>query len=154
MRAETQKMMDDLGVTLVSHQDSWLSWIINWLQAKFNNVDNWSRMVWMTIDPHIYAPSRDIPMQDAHWCDSLIRHELAHIVQQRRLGKYKWILKYLLFADFRCNAEINAYMVQFQDGLMDIDMIIEVLSTMYRVGLTRTQLRARIVMVATERGIV
>lgn len=47
--------------------------------------------------------------------EALIKHEETHMRQQAEIGVEKWWELYLLFADFRCSQEVEAYQNQYRE---------------------------------------
>jgi hypothetical protein len=146
MRLDTQQELKALGVTVVCHEKSVLSWAISLFHRIFSGIPHWHEQVCMTIDPKIYVPSLVLDYADqkisADFYDAVLRHEMVHIKQQRSKGKYIWLLMYLALPSFRLHAEIEAYRVQFDAGMMDIGMIVDSIDGMYKVGVSRDKLRS------------
>jgi hypothetical protein len=80
-----------------------------WLRAC---TKNWQ---WVTIDPKIYHPPRQNPQER----QAIIEHEKVHLAQQRRMGKYKWIIKYVAAKRFRLGQEMEPIVVELSNTPLD-----------------------------------
>lgn len=69
---------------------------------------------WVTIYPHIYVGEAYWRDPSDTWWTPLIAHELVHMERQRKLGKFTWLLKYLLFKRFRFREELQAIAAELQ----------------------------------------
>jgi len=58
--------------------------------------------------PFIYVPNEALPCQDAISRETIMHHKMQHIRQQRRHGKWKWLLLYLTNKAFRLHNEAEA----------------------------------------------
>lgn len=63
------------------------------------------------IYPNIYV------REGWQYTDWLIEHEKLHIKEQKEMGVYKWLFKYLVNKEFRYQAELRAYKVSIAHGL-------------------------------------
>jgi hypothetical protein len=63
---------------------------------------------WVTIDPKIYYPPRLEPTGHL----AIIEHEKVHLLQQREMGKYKWMIKYIASKKFRLDQEMEPIAVE------------------------------------------
>ena len=69
---------------------------------------NWQ---WVTIDPNIYYPPHLAPTN----YPAIIEHEKIHIAQQRRAGKYRWLIKYIASKKFRLNQELEPIVIELSN---------------------------------------
>ena len=76
-----------------------------WLRAC---TKNWQ---WVTIDPNIYHPPHLVPAS----YPAIIEHEKTHIAQQRRAGKYRWLIKYIASKKFRLNQELEPIVIELSN---------------------------------------
>ena len=70
--------------------------------------------------------------------NALVKHELTHVAQMKATGTVKWWLLYLFSPLFRQSAEVEAYKVQIQYGML-LSEAAQFLSTRYRLGITYQQ---------------
>ena len=63
---------------------------------------------WVAIDPNIYYPPDRNPLE----YPAIIEHEKAHLLQQREIGKYKWLIKYIFSKNFRLSQELGPIVVE------------------------------------------
>jgi hypothetical protein len=73
-----------------------------WLKAA---TKKWQ---WVAIDPKIYYPPHLEPTSYL----ALIEHEKIHLLQQREMGKYKWIIKYVVSKKFRLSQEMEPIAIE------------------------------------------
>jgi hypothetical protein len=70
--------------------------------------------------------------------NALIKHELKHVEQMKNVGTFKWWFLYLFSPLFRQSAEVEAYKVQIENGML-LSEAAQFLSTMYHLDLTYDQ---------------
>jgi hypothetical protein len=63
---------------------------------------------WVTLDPRIYHPPRIDPLSRP----AVMAHEKVHVAQQRRTGKYRWLIRYLTSKKFRLDQELEPIMAE------------------------------------------
>jgi len=73
-----------------------------WLRAS---TEDWQ---WVAIDPKIYHPPKLDPLK----YPAIIEHEKVHLSQQRKIGKIKWLIKYIMSKKFRFEQEMEPIVVE------------------------------------------
>lgn len=63
---------------------------------------------WVTIDPKIYYPKGIDPLSRL----AVIEHEKIHLLQQRKMGKIKWVFRYAVSKEFRLDQELEPIIVE------------------------------------------
>ena len=63
---------------------------------------------WVALDPNIYHPLSINPLD----YPAIIEHEKIHLAQQRKIGKFKWFVKYTTSKNFRFQQELEPIAVE------------------------------------------
>ena len=67
-------------------------------------------------DDTVYTYGDTIYYKGGELSDSLISHEITHVLQQTKMGKDEWWEKYLEDEKFRLDQEVEAYRNQYKAG--------------------------------------
>jgi hypothetical protein len=70
---------------------------------------------WVTIEPKIYYPPDVDPLK----YPAIIEHEKVHVSQQRKIGKYYWIFKYVISKNFRLEQEMEPIITELSNTPFD-----------------------------------
>ncbi|MDR1842076.1 MAG: hypothetical protein LBQ86_09190 [Holophagales bacterium] len=80
-----------------------------WLRAS---TKEWQ---WVAINPKVYYPRHLDPLK----YPAIIEHEKIHLAQQKNIGKYKWLFKYIVSKKFRFEQEMEPIVVEISNTPME-----------------------------------
>ena len=66
---------------------------------------------WVAIDPKIYHPPDIDPLSRK----AIIEHEKVHLSQQRKMGKFKWLIRYTVSKKFRLDQELEPIVIEISN---------------------------------------
>lgn len=127
MVAEPTAVARQLGVSFVPHSKG-VTRYLGWCAERLGWRD-WRKHYWLTFTPRIYHPVDQPPALN----QDVVEHELVHIDQQRKMGRWLWLLRFVVSWRFRWTQEREAYAVCIANHRLSVDQVVEVLRRDYGV---------------------
>lgn len=117
--------------------------------ARFRPKPWWARLIsqphqWVSFYPYIYHPAKVFPLS---W-PGLVAHNKHHLEQQRKIGRWIYLLKYMASKKFRAEMEYEAVAVELHktpvaERVMLLDLYARALASAYYMNAVKTPSEAR-----------